>query len=345
MASLLVATTTAYATVDPQTITARPGVRSDFPAPTLTEYGRLGIRGFIDGGPVLYARTVGFAFAPEQLEGTFSPHVFLGGGVWIGQPHGLGEGTDDLLSDFKRPFGIRFGIAWGGTFAFREQALELSVDGSEDFSSFLFEFEIMGPWWAWGVGPDLIVSEWSFAGVSNEETSLRGETIPEGSTIKQRITQYAVGVPVGLFDNVDATLFEQAVPTMVGTYIKYSFLEFGASAESPEVEANVSNHVLAAGIWLDWGIARFLRLHVRGLIGAVLGHPNYVAEFKVGLTFRHIPEYWLDGHLEFIAKVEFELLNQGLGDRYLTKPAESDPFRNTINWTSTQIRLGLRILF
>lgn len=322
-----------------------PGVRQDFPPPTAEQYGRTGTVFFVDGGPVFSLRTVGFADAPEEYEGSFLPHIFVGLGIWFGDPHGIGENADDLFSDLKRPFGIRLGVTWGGQFPFIDGSIDVAAAGPDDFTHFEIEFEIMGPWWAWGVGPDLIISEWDFVSVTNNDLEFRGTVIPAGSELKQSINQYGLGVPITIAGDWDLTLFEERVPTLFGLYFKYNFLLLGVESPTPAIKDNVENHVASFGLWIDWGIARFLRFQLRVAVGNIVTYENFVGELKASLTFRHIPVFWLDGHVELLAKFEVELITHGLGDRYLHDVGNTDVASNTVAWVGMKLRIGIRIWF
>ncbi|MGE0431484.1 MAG: hypothetical protein AB7K09_12850 [Planctomycetota bacterium] len=291
---------------------------------------------FADIAYVLAGRRAEFETAPDDDDGNADPRTAFGIGLWFGG-HGIGE---DAPEPVNKPFGVRIGVSFGGTLG--GKAVATALDG--DFSEFSLELEILAPWNEYGVGPQLVLSSWDVYGPLSADAEFRGQTILSGELVRQRIETYGAGLPIPVFTG-PLNLGSLPVPSFFGVVPKYTFLQVGVEAETPPIRGAVSSHVLLGGLFFDWGLTTWLRFYIQAEAGAIVGYANNaVFNVQVQITFIHVPVWWLDNHIQVIAKASFEATTTALGSRYLVDPS-APGLKGAITWVNTAFRLGIRAWF
>ena len=291
---------------------------------------------FADFAYVLAARNVEFESAPDDNDGAALPRVALGVGLWFGD-NGLGESLFDPLN---KPFGIRVGVSGGGSIGGKD------VQDAEDndFSDASLELELLAPWNEYGVGPQIVLSTWEFFGPLDVDVEFRNKTILADELVRQKIESFGAGLPIPLVSG-GLTLGGPQVPSFFGVVAKYTFMQITVQSETPALRGSVPNHVILAGVFFDWGVTPWLRANLQVELGLIAGHAeSAVVNTALNIQFIHVPTWWLDNNLQFIAKLSVEATTLQLGSRYLIDPSASKD-EGAITFVNFALRIGLRVWF
>ena len=293
-----VATPTAVAIASPQTAANDGrGIVSD-PAQPAPE-----IRPFADLAVLVRSRAVTFSAVDERQPAPDNDPGYLSIGLGVFFPRGWNDwlGPDSTIADWAGIFGIRVGVTAGGYLSSGGDSLSPSED-EDAFRSLEAELELLGPPTQAGRGFDVIITTWDYFQETTSDTEARGTPIPAGTRTRQSVLRLGVGF--ALTPDSDLRWGADDAATAWGVTIRYEFQQFGFESLDPAVDLQSAQHVPFTGLYLDWGIAPWLRFELVGEVGVPLrGSNRGVGRLQFSIEATQLPPFHLQDSIQLFAKL------------------------------------------